>query len=152
MFRDGAERLLVFRVGVERFALPLVRVTEVLDLPSVSPLPDADPTVLGMTVIRGALVTVYDAHRLLGVAAAGRSPSTLVLLDREDRPCGLAVDDAEDTLVVEEREIVPAPRGQTSDRMLFGLVRRGADLFAMLDLDAVFGIAAVVPNTTQERT
>ena len=41
MFRDGAERFLVFGIGAERFAVPLSAVDEVIDAPSVQRIPDS---------------------------------------------------------------------------------------------------------------
>ena len=65
MFRDGPERVLVFRVGAERFAVRLAEVDEVMDAPAVRPLPDTRAPMLGIATLRGELVPVYDARPLL---------------------------------------------------------------------------------------
>ena len=72
MFRDGAERFLVFGIGAERFAVPLTGVDEVIDAPAVQRIPDAPRSVLGVTSIRGSLVTFYDPRPLLNVDVPGR--------------------------------------------------------------------------------
>ena len=41
MFRDGAERFLVFGIGAERFAVQLIAVDEVIEAPPVQRIPDA---------------------------------------------------------------------------------------------------------------
>jgi len=67
MFRDGAARLLVFRVGSEHFAVPLSDVDEVIDAQPIQRVPDAAATVLGVTSVRGVLLTVYDPRPVLHV-------------------------------------------------------------------------------------
>ena len=67
MFRDGAERFLVFGIGAERFAVPLTAVDEVIETPSMQRIPDAPRSVLGVTSIRGSLVTFYDPRPLLNI-------------------------------------------------------------------------------------
>ena len=72
MFRDGAERFLVFGVVNERFAVALSAVEEVIDVPPVQPLPDAPRAMLGIATLLIALVTLYDPHLLLIVEGTTR--------------------------------------------------------------------------------
>ncbi len=141
MFRDGAARLLVFRLGRERFAVELASVEEVMDLPAMHPVPDAPPSVLGIAAIRGALVTIYDPRSLLNVG--GRADGVLLLFARDERRAGFAVDDVQDAITVEARELLAVPGNQSSDGMLAGVVRRGAELIAVLNADALLAVAAV---------
>ena len=67
MFRDGAERFLVFGVGAERFARGAVGRGRGHRAPPVHRIPDAPQSVLGVTSMRGALVTFYDPRVLLDV-------------------------------------------------------------------------------------
>ncbi|MGH7619554.1 MAG: chemotaxis protein CheW, partial [Gemmatimonadaceae bacterium] len=89
MFSDGPERLLVFRVGAERFAVRLSAVDEVVDAPQVRPLPDTAPRVMGIATIRGALVTIYDPRPLLNVT--GAVDDAALLFERGATRMGLAV-------------------------------------------------------------
>lgn len=146
MFSDGAERLLVFGVGAERFAVALSAVDEVIDAPELIRLPDSARTVLGMTSVRGALVTIYDPRPLLNVS--GGVDDAALLFTRDGKRVGLAVHALHDTIVVESTEIRSAPGGGAdgSDKSLIGVVRRGADLIAVLDADALLAAAATREN------
>jgi len=144
MFRDGPERVLVFRVGGERFAVSLAAVDEVIDAPVIQRLPDASPAQLGLATLRDELVMVYDARPLLHAGhASGIASSTgaLLLFQRDGRRVGLAIDDVQDAIVVEEQDVRPLPGADASDRTLVGLVRRNSDLIAILDADAVLDSA-----------
>jgi purine-binding chemotaxis protein CheW len=140
MFSDGLARLLVFRLGDERFGLFLGTVDEVVEAPAIQRLPDAPPAQLGLASIRGELVMVHDARRLLHAAGAPGGGGVLLLLRRGDRRIGLAVDDVQDALTIEERDIYAVPGAEASDRTLLGLVRRHSDLIAILDVDAVLDL------------
>ncbi len=147
MFSDGVARLLVFRLGNERFAVELSSVGEAIDAPVLQPVPDAAATLLGITMVRGAFVPIHDVRPLLrvGEGAVGGA----LLFERGGRTIGLAIDDVYDALLVEEDELRPAPGADGSDALLLGLVRRGTDLIAVLDADAL--LAAVRMDTEGQR-
>lgn len=139
MFGDGVARLLVFRVGNERFAVELAAVHEVIELPALQPVPDAPPMLMGIMALRGAMVPVYDLRPLLR-AGHGTIGGALVF-ERAGCTIAFAIDDVYDSLLVEERELRPAPGGDGSDALLLGLVRRGSDLIAVLDSAALLAAA-----------
>src|SRR6185369_12845258 len=101
MFRDGPERLLVFRVGAERFAVALSAVREVVDAPAVSRIPDAAPSLLGVAMVRDELMPLYDARVILDVEQPGTAPGAALLFWADSRPVGLAIDDVFDPVLVE---------------------------------------------------
>jgi purine-binding chemotaxis protein CheW len=140
MFSDGLARLLVFRLGDERFGLFLNTVDEVIEAPAFQRLPDAPPAQLGVASIRGELVMVYAASHLLNAGGAAGGAGVLLLFRRGDRRIGFAVDDVQDALTIEERDIYAVPGADASDRTLLGLVRRHSDLIAILDVDAVLDL------------
>lgn len=147
MRSDGVAQFLVFRVGSERFAVELAAVDEVIEAPSLQPVPDAPPTLLGIAMLRGEFVPIHDPRPLLG---AGRGTiGGALLFARDGRTIGLAIDDVDDAVLVEEQELRPVPGLDGADALLLGLVRRGTDLIAVLDADAL--LAAVRTDTEGQR-
>jgi chemotaxis signal transduction protein len=144
MFRDGPARLLVFRVGAERFGVELQAIDEVIDAPAVQSIPDAPATVLGVATIRGELITVYDPRPLLrvrGLEEEGKGAA--LLFAREDRRVGLAIDDVYDAIRIEDGDLLKAPGGgaAASDGILVGLIRRAGNLIGVLDANALLDAA-----------
>jgi purine-binding chemotaxis protein CheW len=135
MSRDDGSRVLVFRMGHERFGIPLSDVHEVLDAQPIQRVPDASSAVLGVTSIRGALTTVYDVRSLL--SAGGTVDGALLVFERKDGRIAVAIDDVYDATVVESGEMLSVPRRAASDGLLTGMLRRGSDLVAVLDTDAL---------------
>ena len=146
MFRDELARLLVFHVGAERFAMALHAVHEVIDPPPVQRVPDAPPTVVGVAALRDAYVTIYDARAILGIS--GPVPASVLLLESGNRRVGLAVSDVVDAMSIDASELQSAPGA--ADEMLEGLVRRDAELTAVLNVRAL--LAAASPSMEEEPT
>lgn len=125
-------RVLLVRLGVERFAFPLAELLEAVDAPEVVPVALAAAGVAGQCAHRGRLLPVFDGGGLLGVAhTAGYG--ALLVLEGPAGPFGILVDDVED--------MVFAPRNAW--RVLPGASGNSAsNLRAILSLDD--GIAALV--------
>ena len=64
--RQGALRLLVVRLGQERYGLPLDGVEGIRFPTSITPLPGAPPFVAGVACLAGEALTVLALGRLLG--------------------------------------------------------------------------------------
>lgn len=142
MFRDGIARLLVFHLGAERFAVALEAVDEVIDAPDVQPLPDASPDIRGIATLHGGLVTVYDPRGLLNTGAG--VDGAALLFRRDGRRVALAVDDVSDVLLVNDDELLGVPGGNGSDTLLVGVIRRGDELIAVLNANALLDAVTVV--------
>lgn len=151
MFRDGAERLLVFRLGAERFGIALAQVDEVIDTPAANAIPDAHPGVIGVATVRGELVRLYDPSPVLRVGGDAERGAAL-LFRRGSRRIGLVVDDVQDALMVDETEIREVRGSDESDGVLLGVVRRGRDLIAVLDTSALLDATIEGGVSQGERT
>src|SRR5689334_6132411 len=148
MFRDGPERLLVFRVGAERFGVVLSAVREVVDAPEVNRVPDAAPSLLGVALVRGELIPLYDARVILGVEQATVAPGAALLFSTDARRVALAIDDVFDPVSVEEEELHPMPGAGASEVIVRGLVRRGRELIAVLDHEALLDTLLAAASET----
>ena len=136
MSRDDAARRLVFRVGKERFAVPLSDVDEVVDAQPIQRVPDSSATVLGVATVRGVLTTVFDPRPVLSVD--GSVDAALLLFVRSGKRVAVAIDDVFDPVSVTERDLLPTPTGVESDGIVVAVVRRESTLTAVLDTDALF--------------
>jgi purine-binding chemotaxis protein CheW len=150
MFRDGPERVLVFRVGAEQFGVALSAVREVVDAPEVNRVHDAAPSLLGVALVRGELIPLYDARVILGVDAATAAPGAALLFSTDGRRVALAIDDVFDPVPVEEQELRPMPGAGAAEVIIRGLIRRGHDLIAVLDDAALLDTMLAATSGTPE--
>jgi len=151
-------RLLIFRVGDLVCAADVDRVREILPRLPTTRIPGAPPTVVGLANVRGTLVTVVEAWRLLGQDSenghgrsgpgAGESGegneaeggATTVLLDVGSgrRLVALAVDEVMDLVALggdslEQRQALPG----LDPALVQAVGRRAGRLFVVLDTDAL---------------
>ena len=127
--------LLMFRVGSERFAVELLGVDEVLDLPVIHFVPEMPPAMVGVVNVRGALTPVYSPHGALGLPLA-QSEAVLIFRHGGGR-VGILIDDVEDAISVDLRELRETPGTHEHEEVILGVVQHEGALVAVADITAL---------------
>ena len=127
-------RHVVFRIGAERFGLPLSAVREVVPPATMSLVPRAPEAVRGIMNLRGRVITVVELAGLLGLQAEEPADGGKVLiLDRGRRDLGLRVTSIEGIHAFEE--ITPAPGEALAS--VKGVARQADGAVTVLDADGL---------------
>ncbi len=84
---------LTFFLGGEEYALEIEQVREILKAPAITEVPRAPAQVLGVIMVRGEVITVFDPRHRLGLPAVspGRQ-ARVIVCDAGDGPRGVLVD------------------------------------------------------------
>jgi chemotaxis-related protein WspD len=93
---DATASMLAFRVGAEWLAFPTAAVVEVIEVRAVHSLPgQANPVVLGLTNIRGALKICVSLARMLGMTdvASAKTAQRLLVVEHEQQVLVFPVDE-----------------------------------------------------------
>jgi purine-binding chemotaxis protein CheW len=104
----AAMRLVVFRLGDERYAVPLSCVRELARVPPITPVPRLPPFVAGVANLRGNILGLIDLRTVVGASPAGPGEDgkrRMLVLHVEGVTAGLLVDAVED--VAAEGELDP---------------------------------------------
>lgn len=137
---ERSKHLLV-RAGGRIFAVPLLRVREVLPQLEYVRLPGAPAEVCGLVSVRSRVLTVLDLAAALGVGrSSAGSGHRVVVLEKGERSAGLAVD-----AVGEIVELGPGIRahegeaaaGVEAGRDLVGSAEGEGQRFELLDVAAL---------------
>jgi purine-binding chemotaxis protein CheW len=140
---DQAEALrevLIFRLGLEEYALEIDTVREILKAPPITEVPRAPPHVLGVTMVRGQVIAVYDPRRRLGLAPAQAGPGArVVVCDAGGGPVGLLVDGVSEVLRLPSSALEARPQGiaGVDSEFIAGVGRGDRRFFALLDAAAL---------------
>jgi purine-binding chemotaxis protein CheW len=127
-------RHVVFRIGSERYGLPLAAVREVVPPAPMSLVPCAPEVVRGIMNLRGRVVTVVDLGALLGLAVNGDATGgKVVILERGKRDLGFLVGEVEGIHALEET--TPAP-GELSASVK-GVAHQASGAVTILDADGL---------------
>ncbi len=140
--------LLLFRVGRELFATELAAIEEAIDLTSVRTVqrvPGTSSPAVGIFTLRGTLVPLLSPEAALGVAP---DEAMTALVVRDGAGCiAIAADDVEDVLTLRDGELRPLPPSDGRHAgVLRGVMRRGAMLVAVVDLDALIAACRATPQ------
>ena len=103
-------RIAVFRLGSERFAVPLEHVREVVACPQIHPIPGSPPGYLGLASQGGEPTLVVDLRPMLGMAVGPMPHSArLLVVDDEQGRIALFADDVEEVLDLDVNQMRPHP-------------------------------------------
>lgn len=130
--RDSASpalRVMVLRLGEERYGIETKDLAEVTPLTGCIPVPGSMPHIFGVIQLRGELCAVASLCKLIGVEETGDGASSVVVFLRSAAGrIGLRMDGVEELLEVRPEESVPA-----EGKYLKGLIGK----LMMLDVEAV---------------
>jgi purine-binding chemotaxis protein CheW len=126
----SAMRVMVLRLGEERYGIATKDLAEVVPFTGCTPVPGSLPQFLGVIQLRGELRTVASLCKLIGVEESGDPVSSVVVLLRPGGgQIGLRVDGVEDLLEIRPEVLLPAAEG----KYLKGLIGK----LMLLDAEAV---------------
>lgn len=128
----------VFRVGDLICGAPAGIVREILPPLSATRIPGVGAAVTGIVNVRGALLTVLDAHRLLGQPRRDGDEGAILVLTAAGKLIGLEVGEIRDFFSLPESAVAPRECLPGVDPAVVRAVgRHEQDHFVILDLDAL---------------
>jgi len=131
-------RVVVFQVGDLACGMLASGAREILAPLPTTRIPGAPDAVVGLVNVRGTLLTVIDAHRLLDRAPLPEHEGALLIVDVGTRRLGLAVGRVDDLFEIpadqlEAREALPG----VDVRLVKAVGRRDGRHFVVLDTEAL---------------
>ena len=119
---EGVEKVVVFRLGEEDYALPIAAVQEVVALPErLTRVPNAPALVEGVMNLRGKVVPIVDQGSRFGASTRGLGRRVIVTAVN-GLQVGFAVDRVSEILSLTEDQIAPASTLFSDDRQTFDRV------------------------------
>ncbi len=101
---------IVFRLGDQELAAPLLEVNEVLAFPAVSRVPGTKPWVRGLANVRGNLLPVMDLRTLLeGTPVVRGRKNRVLVIQHKELFAGLLVDEVIGLRHFLQEESTPQP-------------------------------------------
>jgi purine-binding chemotaxis protein CheW len=144
---------LTFLLGGEEYAVAIGDLREILKAPAITEVPRAPSHVLGVIMVRGEVIAVFDPRRRLGLPAASPSRQSRVLVcDAGAGRRGLLVDAVSQVVRLAPSQVEPKPTGigGAGADFIDGIGREGERMFILLNLAEV--LADGVPVHPTEAT
>jgi purine-binding chemotaxis protein CheW len=142
-----AGKYLTFVLEGESYAIPVLKVREIIRLTAIRAVPGMPAHVRGVINLRGKVIPVLDLRLRFGMGAAASTEQTCIMVvqvtlpNRRTVPMGLVVDAVEEVSQIAATDIEPPPdfgAGIATD-FLIGMAKSKGSVKAMLDIDRVVG-------------
>ena len=140
-----ATQYLTFVLDEEVFAVDVARVREILEMPTITKVPQVPDFMRGVINLRGCVVPVIDLHMKFGMQAADQTVNTCIIvvevdMDGENIVLGALADSVQEVIEMEPSQIEAAPHIGTHLRTDFlkGMGKHNERFVMILDIDKVF--------------
>lgn len=134
--------LVTFSLGGSLYGIDILKVHEISKIREWTPVPDSEDFVKGILSLRGNIVTILDLSKKLGLPETEITERTRnIIVDSEGHCVGFLVDcigsvtHAHWDQLCEPSDNVHGVHGH----YIKGILKREAELVAILDVDRVFG-------------
>lgn len=134
-------RWLTFRLEDETYGVDVIRVQEILRVYNIMPVPGAPDYILGITNIRGSVVTVIDGRAHFNLPHQEHNDETrLIVLEAGDEIAGVVVDGVSDVvdLPVSSIDTNPKLNARKNSQFIKGVVNHDSGLIIILNIDSFF--------------
>ncbi|MCP4592020.1 MAG: hypothetical protein GY842_14895 [bacterium] len=137
---DSAEidEFLLLTLCGEAYAFPVIHALEILQVPTVVPVPRVPASVLGIMNFRGQILSVTTINALLGLPAGERGPDNRIIVTKGlNVITGILVDGVAGIIqvVAEEVQFAPATMGDDKARLVLGETYMREQLVSLLDVE-----------------
>ncbi len=136
---------LTFNLAEEIFAVDVGRVREILELTTITKVPQTPDFMRGVINLRGSVVPVIDLHQKFGMAPTVQTVNTCIIvvevdMEGENIVLGALADSVQEVIEMEPAQIEDAPHIGTSMNTDFlkGMGKHNDRFVMILDIDKVF--------------
>lgn len=139
-------QLVSFSIGKEEFGVDILKVQEIINLPSITKVPNAPNFVEGVINLRGRIIPVIELRKRLGLEKKEYDNNTrIIVIELHTQTVGFIVDSVREVLRINQNIIEPPPSLTTTvDSQFISAVAKLEDrLLILLDLDLVLRIQEV---------
>ncbi len=141
-------KYLTFSVAKEEYGISIMKVKEIIEIMSITPMPDTPAYVKGVINLRGKIIPVADLRTKLGLKESEYTDRTCIIVletTRNDRNVliGMVVDSVSEVLHIQGADIEDVNDFllQCNSDCMLGMAKTATDIKIILDVDKVLGEA-----------
>ncbi len=136
-----ANKYLFFRISKESYGIGIRHVIEIIELQTISAVPDMPAYVIGVINLRGKVIPIVNLRLRFGMEMREYDDRTcIVVAEIEGVLIGFVVDTVEEVLEITENNISPAPQFKTvsgKERYISGMGKVGEMVKILLDVEKI---------------
>lgn len=139
--REPLVRWITFQLGDEHYGVEVIHVREILRVGNIFPVPGSPDCVLGVTNIRGSVITIVDGRKRFRLPATTHTDaSRIIVIEVGEEEAGILVDRVTDVvdLPVSGIDVTPKLNSRENSSYVAGVVNQDHGLIIMLDVNNLF--------------
>ncbi|BBA69669.1 chemotaxis protein CheW [Geobacter sulfurreducens] len=136
---------LTFKLDDEVFAVDVAKVREILELTSITKVPQTPQFMRGVINLRGSVVPVVDLRLKFGMSETAPTVDTCIIVvevahEHETLILGALADSVQEVFEMEPGQVEPAPRIGTklNTDFILGMGKHDGQFIMILDIDRTF--------------
>ena len=129
-------QIVVFKLGNEHFAVETEKVQGINDMMTVTRVPKSPSYIKGLINLRGSIKSLVDINLLLNLKS-DEEQANIIILKVADEEIGISVDEVEEVLDIDERDIQKMELNQsnTNSQYIKGIINIDGRLLTIIDID-----------------
>lgn len=109
-FAENGGKILTFEVDGVFYAFEILSVTDIIEIPEITPIPKTPDYLLGVINLRGKVVPVMDFRKRLGLSDTEYTrKSCIIVVEINSMQIGILVDCVYDVENVVPEQVAPSP-------------------------------------------
>ncbi len=136
-----ANKYLFFKIGKESYGVGIRYVIEIIELQTISMVPDLPNYVKGVINLRGKVIPIVDLRLRFDMAERAYDNRTCIIITEVDHILvGCLVDTVEEVMEILEKNIEPPPKFKTisgKDQYISGMGKVGEAIKILIDVEKI---------------
>ena len=138
-------KFLTFRLGDESYAIPILKIKEIIGMMAVTKIPRLPKFIKGVINLRGKIIPVVDLRIKFGLEEKPYDERTSIIVmeiqtENATNINGVVVDTVQEVMDIPDSNIEPPPQygNDANQEFLTGMGKVNEDVIMLLDVDRIF--------------
>ena len=142
--RSELIQLVSFNLDQEEYGVDVLKVREIIRMPTVTRVPNTPHYVDGVINLRGKVIPIISMRKKFGLMEAENDKQTrIMVMDVDGELMGFIVDAVSEVIRISGSEIQPSPAVVASaidQECIAGVINQAERLLVLLDLEKMFSL------------
>ena len=142
--RSELIQLVSFNLDQEEYGVDVLKVREIIRMPTVTRVPNTPHYVEGVINLRGKVIPIISMRKKFGLLEAENDKQTrIMVMDVDGELMGFIVDAVSEVIRISGSEIQPSPAVVASgvdQECIAGVINQAERLLVLLDLEKMFSL------------
>lgn len=133
------KQYIIFKLNEEKFAANINHIASITEYSSITPLPNGPAYVDGLLNLRGDIIPVVNLKKRFKMVEQKMNEKRILIARKNNVQIGFLVDDASQSMTVEESKILPPPQIaiKKENNYISEICIYNNELIIVVDLDRV---------------